>query len=106
MDRDDSDGLFDELADLANEVAGPVTNMLRPRRFEDKASPYAGHTGRDCPVSAGSFDDQCTPSRDRPTIDLAELRAALDGTMIENRYQPIIRFHRSPSGWPGGARSA
>jgi EAL domain-containing protein (putative c-di-GMP-specific phosphodiesterase class I) len=32
------------------------------------------------------------PSRDRTAMDLAELRAALGGTMIENRYQPIVRM--------------
>jgi EAL domain-containing protein (putative c-di-GMP-specific phosphodiesterase class I) len=30
------------------------------------------------------------PPRDRTVMDLAELRAALGGTMIENRYQPIV----------------
>lgn len=30
------------------------------------------------------------PPRDRSAMDLAELRAALGGTMIENRYQPIV----------------
>ena len=32
------------------------------------------------------------PSRDRTAMELAELRAALGGTMIENRYQPIVRM--------------
>jgi EAL domain-containing protein (putative c-di-GMP-specific phosphodiesterase class I) len=30
--------------------------------------------------------------RDRTAMDLAELRAALGSTMIENRYQPIVRM--------------
>jgi len=32
------------------------------------------------------------PPRRRNAMDLAELRAALAGTMIENRYQPIVRM--------------
>jgi EAL domain-containing protein (putative c-di-GMP-specific phosphodiesterase class I) len=32
------------------------------------------------------------PPRDQAPMDLAELRAALGGTMIENRYQPIVRM--------------
>ena len=50
-----------------------------------------------------------TPSRNRPgaAIDLADLRAALDGAMIETRYQPIIRMaDREPVGLEALARLA
>ena len=104
VDRDDSDGLFDELADLANEVAGPVTDMLalgatKTRRPYMRVIPAAtARSVREALMTS-------TPSRDRPTIDLAELRAALNGTMIENRYQPIIRFaDRHPVGLEALAR--
>jgi len=40
-----------------------------------------------------------SPPRDRPVMDLAELRAALKGAMIETRYQPIVRIaDRRPVG--------
>jgi EAL domain-containing protein (putative c-di-GMP-specific phosphodiesterase class I) len=39
------------------------------------------------------------PERDWPALDLPELRAALNGAMIETRYQPIIRIaDRRPVG--------
>lgn len=104
VDRDDSDGLFDELADLANEVAGPVTDMFalgasKTKRPHMRVIPAA--TARSVREALMNSD----PSRDRPTIDMAELRAALDGAMIENRYQPIIRFaDRHPVGLEALAR--
>jgi EAL domain-containing protein (putative c-di-GMP-specific phosphodiesterase class I) len=45
------------------------------------------------------------PLRDSVDMDLAELRGALGGTMIENRYQPIVRLaDRHPIGVEALAR--
>ncbi len=45
------------------------------------------------------------PPRDGSAIDLAELRAALKGAMIETRYQPIVRIaDRRPVGLEALAR--
>ena len=46
-----------------------------------------------------------SPPRRRVAIDLAQLRVALSGTMIENRYQPIARIaDRQPIGLEALAR--
>ncbi len=104
VDRDGADGLFNELADLATEVAAPDTDMIS-----------LGATQQQRPLvrtilaaTARSVREAILKSpwpRSRPTIDLAELRAALDGAMIEARYQPIIRFaDRQPIGLEALAR--
>ncbi len=46
-----------------------------------------------------------SPPRDTAAMDLAELRVALRGAMIENRYQPIVRIaDRHPIGLEALAR--
>lgn len=104
VDGDDADGLFNELADLATEVAAPDTDMIA-----------LGAAAQQRPLvrtilaaTARSVREAILKSpwpRSRPTIDLSELRAALDGAMVETRYQPIIRFHdRNPIGLEALAR--
>lgn len=98
VDRDDADGLLDELADLATEVVAPDTDMLvlgssgtpHPRiRVIPTATPRSV-------VEALMANHH---PRAQPVIELAELRAALNGAMIETRYQPIVRIvDRAPVG--------
>jgi EAL domain-containing protein (putative c-di-GMP-specific phosphodiesterase class I) len=104
VDHNDAEGLFDELADLATEVAAPDTDMLvlgstgceRPRI---RVVPTATSRSVVAALMASTLP------RDRRTMDAAELRAALQGTMIETRYQPIIRIvDRRPIGLEALAR--
>ncbi len=104
VDHADADGLFDELARLVLEAGSPETDML--------ALGVAGggscDIGRILEASAGSVREALmsgSPPRRRMAIDLAQLRVALSGTMIENRYQPIARLaDRHPIGLEALAR--
>lgn len=104
VDRDDAEGLFNELADLATEARTPSTGMFAlggpalPRpRIRIIPTPTATSV-RDALVAS-------PPARDKPHMNPTELRAALDGAMIETRYQPIIRFSdRHPVGLEALAR--
>ena len=104
VDRDDAEGLLDELADLATEVAAPDTDMLVlgstvPGRPHIRVVPSATSRSIIEALMASS------PPRSGPAMDLAELRAALQGAMIEARYQPIIRIaDRQPVGLEALAR--
>jgi len=104
VDRDGAEGLFDELADLATEVAAPDTDIIA---LGATAKPRP-HVRTILAATARSVREAILTSpwpRHRPTIDLEELRAALDGAMIEARYQPIIRFaDRQPVGLEALAR--
>ncbi|HBK04787.1 MAG TPA: hypothetical protein DDZ81_02865 [Acetobacteraceae bacterium] len=98
VDQDDADGLLDELADIAIEVVSPDTDMLvlgasDTRHRHIRVIPTA------TPRSVLEALMANSPPRDRPVMDLAELRAALKGAMIETRYQPIVRIaDRRPVG--------
>ena len=98
VDRDDADGLLNELADLAREVGALDTNMLvlgaaDGRNPRMRAIPAATSRSVLEALMAGSGP------RIRPAIALPELRAALKGAMIETRYQPIVRVaDRHPVG--------
>lgn len=104
----DADGLFAALADLTVEIARPNTDMLA-----------LGQTGVGRPrirvirsPTSQSVRDALTvtfPTLPRsskgPSMNPAELKAALDGAMIEARYQPIIRISdRRPVGMEALAR--
>jgi EAL domain-containing protein (putative c-di-GMP-specific phosphodiesterase class I) len=91
VDHADADGLFDELAYLALEAGSPETDMLAL----GAAGGGSCDMGRILEPSAGSVREALmsgSPPRRRVAIDLAQLRVALSGTMIENRYQPIARL--------------
>jgi EAL domain-containing protein (putative c-di-GMP-specific phosphodiesterase class I) len=95
VDRNDADGLLDELADLTAEVAAPDTDMLVLGSSDDPGVSDNRHprirtipTATPRSVLEALMAD--SPARPRPTMELAELRAALKTAMIETRYQPIV----------------
>lgn len=105
VDGNDADGLLKELADLTNEIAGPDTDMLM------LGATAAGrpHLRVIAAAEARAVREalMSPPRRDRAVagVALADLRAALDGAMIEPRYQPIIRMaDRRPIGLEALAR--
>jgi EAL domain-containing protein (putative c-di-GMP-specific phosphodiesterase class I) len=94
VDRDDADGLLGELADLAPEVAtdffvlGAADSQSR-FRYVQKATPRSVLDALTAIIS---------PPR-HAVLETSELQAALNGSMIEIRYQPIIRVSdRQPVG--------
>lgn len=100
----DADGLFKELAAIAIEIAEPDTDMLA-LGASGTVLPHirvirtpSTHSVRDAlvrPPRAGTTAE----------FDAGELRAALAGTMIETRYQPIVRIRdRQPVGLEALAR--
>lgn len=104
VERADAEGLFNALADLAREVARPDTDMLvlggeavpNPRV---RAIPSAD-TGTVIEALMAE-----TPPRKADSIDVSELRAALDGARIDTRYQPIVGLiDRRPTGLEALAR--
>lgn len=104
VDQADAEGLFDELADMATEVQCPDTDMLV---LGAKAN--ADRQLRSIPLAtAGSVIEALVADplpRNRCGIDLAEIQAALAGSWIDTRYQPIVRFaDRRPVGLEALAR--
>jgi EAL domain-containing protein (putative c-di-GMP-specific phosphodiesterase class I) len=104
VDRNDAEGLLDEFADLATEIAAPDTDMLvlgsaDTRRPHIRVIPAA--TSRS--VLEALMATFFPPSE--PAMDLVELKAALSSAMIETRYQPIVRVaDRRPVGLEALAR--
>jgi EAL domain-containing protein (putative c-di-GMP-specific phosphodiesterase class I) len=90
VDRNDADGLLAELAGLATEVAEPDTDML-VLGTADGMHPHIRFILTATPLSVLEALMETTPPRRRLVMELAELRAAMTGAMIENRYQPIVR---------------
>jgi EAL domain-containing protein (putative c-di-GMP-specific phosphodiesterase class I) len=98
VDRNDADGLFGELADLATEVAAPDTDML-VLGAADSRDPRFRFIPNATSRSVLDALTATTPPRPHAVMELSELQAALDGAMIETRYQPIIRVSdRRPVG--------
>ena len=98
VDRNDADGLFDELADLASEVAAPDTAMLVLGAAVTR-NPRIRVIPAPTPRSILEALMANPPPRGQPTMELAELRQALQGAMFETRYQPIVRVSdRRPVG--------
>jgi EAL domain-containing protein (putative c-di-GMP-specific phosphodiesterase class I) len=98
IDRDDADGLLDELADLAMAIASPETDML-VLGAADSRHPRIRCISTASPRSVLEALMAIIPPRGPTVVDLEELRAALAGAMIETRYQPIIRISdRHPVG--------
>ena len=105
VDQADADGLFDELARLALEGADSekigmlALGLAADRRHSIGTIPEASPRSVIEALMSGS------PPRDIAAMDLAELRVALRGAMIENRYQPIVRIaDRHPIGLEALAR--
>jgi EAL domain-containing protein (putative c-di-GMP-specific phosphodiesterase class I) len=91
VDQADADGLLDELADLAEEVASPDTRMLvlgRASAHHPKVQAIAVASAQSV---AEALLDAPLP-RESEGVDLCDVRAALDGAQIETRYQPIVRL--------------
>jgi EAL domain-containing protein (putative c-di-GMP-specific phosphodiesterase class I) len=98
IDWNDADGLLDELADLATEVAAPDTDML-VLGAADSRYPRIRFIPTATPRSVLEALMVTIPKRGQTLMDLTELRAALAGAMVETRYQPIIRVSdRRPVG--------
>jgi EAL domain-containing protein (putative c-di-GMP-specific phosphodiesterase class I) len=104
VDRNDDGGLLDELADLATEVAAPDTDMFVLGK-KDTKHPRMRVISQATSRSVVKALTASSPPRRGPDMDLNELRAALSGTMIETRYQPIVRISdRHPVGLEALAR--
>lgn len=90
VDQDDADGLLEELADLATGSAASAISLL-VLGAADRGDPRI----RFIPTATCRSVRKALLARsarpDRPVMELAELRAALQGAMIETRYQPIVR---------------
>jgi len=92
-----ADGLLDALTELTSRAAGSQTEML----MLGGASPQ-GDAGVIHSATSRSVQDALQPRRllassqlpaGGASLDLAELRAALNGALISARYQPIVRLH-------------
>jgi EAL domain-containing protein (putative c-di-GMP-specific phosphodiesterase class I) len=104
VDRNDAEGLLDELADLATEVAAPVTDML-VLGSADSRRPHLRVVSTATSRFVAEALMAVPPPRGGPEMDLTELTAAMQGAMIETRYQPIIRIaDRRPVGLEALAR--
>ncbi|HEX2941872.1 MAG TPA: EAL domain-containing protein [Rhodopila sp.] len=104
VDSADAEGMFDELAELATEVKYPGTDMLVLG-----AKAEAGRQIRSIlQATAGSVIEALVADRaprNCQDIDLGEIEAALAGSWIDARYQPIVRFaDRRPVGLEALAR--
>jgi EAL domain-containing protein (putative c-di-GMP-specific phosphodiesterase class I) len=104
VDRNHAEGLLNELADLATEVADPDTDML----VLGPACCSHPHLRVVPTATSRSVVEALMASslpRDGRAMNKTELKAALQGAMIENRYQPIIRVaDRRPVGLEALAR--
>jgi EAL domain-containing protein (putative c-di-GMP-specific phosphodiesterase class I) len=104
VEEDAADGLLNELADLATEVAAPDTDML-VLGAHDAQRPHVRVIRSATARSVREALMKSPVPRARPALDLTELRAALNGAMIETRYQPIVRMSdRRPVGLEALAR--
>ena len=104
VDRNDAEGLLDELADLATEVVAPDTDVL-VLGAADARHPHIRVVRTANPRSVAEALMAGSPPRESVAMDRAELTAALDGAMIETRYQPIVRItDRRPVGLEALAR--
>jgi EAL domain-containing protein (putative c-di-GMP-specific phosphodiesterase class I) len=90
IDRNDADGLMDELADLATAMASQETDLL-VLGAADGRHPHIRYISTATPRSVLEALMATIPARVPPVMGLEELRAAMTGAMIETRYQPIIR---------------
>jgi EAL domain-containing protein (putative c-di-GMP-specific phosphodiesterase class I) len=104
VDRNDAEGLLDELADLTTEVAAPDTDML-VLGSADAGRPHIRVVPTATSRSVAEALMASPPLRDGSAMNVADLMAALKGAMIETRYQPIVRIaDRRPVGLEALAR--
>jgi EAL domain-containing protein (putative c-di-GMP-specific phosphodiesterase class I) len=104
VDRNDAEGLLDELADLASEFVAPETDLL-VLGCADATHPHI----RVVPTATSGCVVEALMASPEPrgglAMDVIELTAALQGAMIETRYQPIVRIaDRRPIGLEALAR--
>ncbi|HET6608215.1 MAG TPA: EAL domain-containing protein [Rhodopila sp.] len=100
----DADGLFAALADITTEIAEPDTDMLALGKMQVNR-PNIRVIGKPTTQSVRDALEAQSPALVAAAMDKAELQAALDGAMIETRYQPIIRISdRQPMGMEALAR--
>jgi len=100
----DADGLFAALADIATEIAEPDTDMLALGKTHVNR-PNIRVIGKPTTQSVRDALEAQSPALVAAAMGKAELKAALDGAMIETRYQPIIRISdRQPIGMEALAR--
>nr|WP_294507260.1 EAL domain-containing protein [uncultured Rhodopila sp.] len=105
VDAADADGLFDELARLALESDSPEKIGMLSLGLANRLLPHIGTIAEASPRSVIEALMTASQPRDTTAMDLAELRLALRGAMIENRYQPIVRMaDRHPIGLEALAR--
>jgi EAL domain-containing protein (putative c-di-GMP-specific phosphodiesterase class I) len=106
VDRNDAEGLLDELADLATEMEAPDTDVFMLGATDarhPRIRVISTATSRSVVEALMGSSPPC--GGPGPDMDLNELRAALAGTMIETRYQPIVRIaDRRPVGLEALAR--
>jgi EAL domain-containing protein (putative c-di-GMP-specific phosphodiesterase class I) len=104
VDRNDAEGLIDELADLATEVAAPDTNILMLGTVDARHPQLRVIAAATARSVLEALMSSSSP-RGGHVMDLSELRAAMAGAMIETRYQPIVRISdRRPVGLEALAR--
>jgi EAL domain-containing protein (putative c-di-GMP-specific phosphodiesterase class I) len=100
----DADGLFAALADITTEIAEPDTDMLALGQMRVNR-PNIRVIGTPTTQSVCDALAAHSPALVAAAMGKAELKAALDGAMIETRYQPIIRISdREPVGMEALAR--
>ena len=100
----DADGLFAALADITTEIAKPDTDMLSLGQARVQR-PNIRVIGMPTSQSVRDALSSHGPAHVAAAMNAAELKAALDGAMIETRYQPIIRISdRHPGGEEALAR--
>nr|WP_294519828.1 EAL domain-containing protein [uncultured Rhodopila sp.] len=92
VDAEDADGLFHELARLAVESDSSEKIGVLTLGLANRLLPHIGTIVEASPRSVIEALMTASQPRDTTAMDLAELRVALRGAMIENRYQPIVRM--------------
>ena len=90
VDANDADGLFNELADITTETRAPDTNLLL-LGAPDSRHPSIRSIATATTQSVLEALAVSVPRREKMAMALTGLRAALQGAMIETRYQPIVR---------------
>ncbi len=101
----DADGLTTALADLTTEIADPDTGMLMLERVQTNRPRLRVISAAEPHAVREALLTEPPGNRLNPALAPADLRAALDGAMIETRYQPIIRMaDRHPVGLEALAR--
>jgi EAL domain-containing protein (putative c-di-GMP-specific phosphodiesterase class I) len=105
VDQRDTDGLLKELADLVGEIVDPSTDMLLLGIAETGWPRIPTIEDADTSAVREALMTTLPRNKSDKIIGPVELQAALDASMIETRYQPIIRMSdRRPIGLEALAR--